>query len=137
LALKVLKCSHGDEERQFLSLSNSLLCEQVFKRLHNSSDKGGFLARASTAMNPKPSELFEVGPGLCIGDLALSCSVKYIEFECVPVESSKQAEDFAERVADTTKKTIDAFQLLMAGGRGFVLKKQARDVYSKLTFNIY
>ena len=51
-----------------------------------------------------------------------SLGMKYVEFSC------KQNEDIQlmnEIIEKTTKQTVNAFQLLMAGGRAFVERKKS------------
>lgn len=68
---------------------------------------------------------------LTVGDV-VGFHLKYLSFDCA---SDPELEEYRTVVAETTKKTINAFQYMMAGGRGFPEKKKQR--YFVLTWWFY
>ena len=73
--------------------------------------------------------LFQVSGSLQIGELVTQFHVNCLEFTCV-TESTNQldglAADLQSAACEATKKAVDAFQLLMAGGRAYPAKKTSR-----------
>ena len=63
-----------------------------------------------------------MSPDLTVGDI-ISFNIKYLEFDC---QYDQDREEMKEVVQETTKKAINAFELLMAKGRAYPDEKKNR-----------
>lgn len=59
---------------------------------------------------------------LLVADL-LHFNIKYITIECQP---DAKLEEFKAVIEETTKKTVNAFELMMAKGRDYPKEKESR-----------
>ncbi|XP_033752448.1 uncharacterized protein LOC117336165 isoform X2 [Pecten maximus] len=121
LALTIKKCKHMDEKRIMTSLPHTTLCGDIFYRYHEKIVKGDCVILGREVGQ---STTFEVGPGLSVGDV-MNFNVKSLEYHC---RCDDEVEELKQKIEDSSKqatqKTINAFELLMAGGRDFVKKKE-------------
>lgn len=79
-----------------------------------------------------PLIIFQVDSNLTLGDCVSAFGIKYIKFLCKESQKEHLA-DILECIntasAEATTKAVNAFQLLMAGGKVFPQKKQTRYLF--------
>ena len=130
VALSFAKCDHLPEGKIIISsVPGNFPMRMIFDEHHPTLadyDK----KYALKAHTPTSSGDFEVDVdgSVTIRDLNKQFDVKSLKFSCIRNATTKGG-DLLERAQEATRKTIDAFQILMAGGRAFVPKKTSRFVY--------
>lgn len=125
LAVKLQKCSHCPEKTVMTAVNNDTLIEDIFWRYHDDRKKTiSFVARGKTSLETSVS--FELSQGLTVSDL-VNFGVKCIEFTCNGDDDHDSLYCKYRKAADeATQKATDAFQVLMAKGKGFPKKKTNR-----------
>ena len=100
-----------------ISVRNKNLIEEIFNNHHDIVDQASYekcyTIRAFCKTELNSSEKFEVENYLTVGEVVDKFNIKCIEFTCEKI--GKTPLD----VTLDTKKTVDAFQVLMAGGRAY------------------
>ncbi|CAG2209459.1 unnamed protein product [Mytilus edulis] len=75
---------------------------------------------------------FEVQPNMIIGDLISTFNMKHIEFQCVNTAPGPTLDEMIIAAGQAATRTaVDAFQLMMAGGRKDVPLKTSRLVLNE------
>ena len=119
MAIKLHKCDHFETKRFMISVRNPKLIEEVFNDCnkvdnHKTFEKGySIKCECKTELNS--NEKFEVENFLTVGEIVDKFNIKFIEFTCEPIKKSSLESAIAESVETATKKTVNAFQILMAG----------------------
>ncbi|XP_052793028.1 uncharacterized protein LOC128226946 [Mya arenaria] len=62
---------------------------------------------------------------MTVGTLVQNFGIKVVEFTCIDLEASVASTSLETCAKEATEKAVDAFQLLMAGGRRFTSKKES------------
>lgn len=63
---------------------------------------------------------------MCVGTLIEQFGIRVIQFSCEASVAEPSADFLKTCVEEANKKAVDAFQVLMAGGRCFPPKKGSR-----------
>jgi hypothetical protein len=135
LAIIVPPCDHHPEEiRQIKLIDGRETLANVFDNIHGQvHDKVNKLTIKVSQSLEIDRNAFDVDGMLSIADV-IHMNVKSIQFSCKAVINSEAilAKSILEK---TTRKAVNAFELLRAGGRSYVEKKTRRCVFQK-NFNI-
>ncbi|CAC5423130.1 unnamed protein product [Mytilus coruscus] len=125
LATRFKKCQHMEEKNAVICVEHRRTLLDVFEDKHGTLPKPYELLITCNTCLPSSSKgtSFEVQSNQLLGDLLSTFNFKHVEFEC----HRKTADPFEDVVVQAaekaTKQTINAFQLMMAGGRAHVPKK--------------
>ena len=115
-------------------VENRRTLQEVFEEKHGKLPKTSRLTINCSPHMPgsttsSSSVNFEVKPNMVFGDLT-TFNIKMVEYQCS--ETSENAKTLDEMVAAAaeaaTKTTVNAFQIMMAGGRKNVPLKTSRFV---------
>lgn len=108
---------------------------QAFERYHGGNGKVPHFEVRGKQHGGKDS--FDITPGLTIGEVISSFDIRCFEFKCLPSEHDEIKQMITEAASNATKTASNAFQILMAGGRGYPNKKATRYVTFCLITFIY
>ncbi|XP_052061029.1 uncharacterized protein LOC127701242 [Mytilus californianus] len=131
LAVRYAKCEHMEAKNIMTSIPDNFSMINLFGEHHDAGPldekKHEVDIFCSTSLDQK-SELFQVEKNLSVGELTNSFHVKCVHFTC------KIKEDFVVKNAlvnviqtcaqDATKTAVNAFEVMMAGGRKCVSRKR-------------
>lgn len=123
-AIKIAKCSHFKGTNFMRCLEHRRTLIEVFEEEHGVLNKTSVL-NVECVMG-SGTEVYDVAPNMTIGDI--KDMTKQLHFKCT---ESVSEHDIVTKMVNTaaeaaTKQTVDAFQILMAGGRQFVKTKTSR-----------
>lgn len=125
LALRFLKCDHMDKRNEIMVVENRRTLLDVFEDKHGEMTKNSELKITCNTSMDNAGTSFEVQPNMIIGDLISTFNMKHLEFKCVTTTPTLDEMVIAAGQA-ATKTAVDAFQLMMAGGRKDVPLKTSR-----------
>lgn len=130
LAIRVKKCKHISEKNAILCLENRRTLLDIFIDLHGDLPKDSRLSIVcNNSTDPSKGTSFDVYPNMLVGDLVGTFAIKRIEYSCSTEEQTVALGEIINNAAEAaTSKTVDAFQVLMAGGRKNVSLKTSRFV---------
>jgi hypothetical protein len=125
-------CGHLKEDVCSLRAYNSSLSVKDIFYCHHppktSDTKSCFEAvgyfsfsNVNDSLNLKSSRSMTLDKTLNVSDL-VQFNVKYIVFTCKSTDS--EAQEAAEVIENVTKKTVNAFELMLSGGRSRITKKK-------------
>ncbi|XP_052813253.1 uncharacterized protein LOC128240593 [Mya arenaria] len=125
LGLKLKRCSHNKTDKNILvSLPNNKNIEDVWHIYHDTNvGKSSVTIKCSTEMSGATN--FDVEGSMTVGTLVQNFGIKVVEFTCIDLEASVASTSLETCAKEATEKAVDAFQLLMAGGRRFTSKKES------------
>ena len=129
------KCPHKDPVNVITLLQHDKSVTDIFEKYHDHPDKT--VEFEAFSQLPGVKEQFKIDAGLYIGDLAgMAC--KSLDFNC---KGSTNDVDILNLVnkskEDATTKAIDAFQILMTGGRGYPNPKTSRYIQKTLKLLVF
>ena len=117
------KCDHVETKNMMVSVKNTKLIEEIFNDHHIVEDgdafEKGYSLKCECKTELNSSEKFEVENYLTLGEIVDKFNIKCIEFTCEPIDESPLESAIAKAAETATKKTVNAFQVLMAGGRAY------------------
>ena len=124
MAIKVNKCNHLEAKNFMLSVRNSKMIEEIFNDCHVVDDHEAYdkyhTIKCECRTELHSDEKFEVEQYLTVGEIVEKFNIKCIEFTCVPINKKSSLESaIADSMETATKRTVNAFQMLMAGGRAY------------------
>jgi len=93
---------------------------EIFSDLHGKSGKA--LNCNISCKSQLQSEPFQVEGGMTVGDV-VNFGIRYIEMSCIEDPLGKCLE---QSIKAANVEAVNAFQLLMAGGRGYPTPKNER-----------
>uniref|UniRef100_A0A8W8JTD6 DUF6589 domain-containing protein n=1 Tax=Magallana gigas TaxID=29159 RepID=A0A8W8JTD6_MAGGI len=150
LAIRVKKCKHISEKNAILCLENRRTLLDIFIDLHGDLPKDSRLSIVcNNSTDPSKGTSFDVYPNMLVGDLVGTFAIKRIEYSCSTEEQTVALGEIINNAAEAaTSKTVDAFQVLMAGGRKNVSLKTSScgvkdgisrkdEIYNKLVENFF
>ena len=131
VAITTLPCEHrGGTMKKMLLCNSSDSLINVFEEVHGPYDFKTSTVSITVCQDIQNNiNSFEAEGNATIGDI-LNMGMKSIQFKCKTSEEATVAKNIVE---SATKRAVDAFEILMAGGRAFVGKKTSRSV----PFNIH
>ena len=126
IGINIQKCRHAEEKKIIINERNSTLVDDLFHKFHPFDHKTSTYSLKCGPDIGTAEGLFEVqcGAGITIGELTQSFKVKSFIFapECDTV-----VEDVLRDVCtEAIRKAVNAFELLMAGGKAFPDRKTER-----------
>ena len=123
MAIKLNKCDHTEAKSLMISVRNTNLIEEIFYNHHDIADHDSYekcyTIRAFCKTELNSSETFEVENFLTVGEVVDKFHIKCIEFTCEKIGKTPLDMTLEMAAETATKKTVDAFQVLMAGGRAY------------------
>lgn len=123
VAVKLNKCSHGEEQKIIRTVNHKTTLHELFEEVHGKIDEKSVTVQYDVSSNVDGTCTFKSEGQVSIGDLTERLKMKYVEFKCQKNEMTQLLEDVVEK---TTRQTVNAFQILMAGGRTYTEKKTKR-----------
>ncbi|XP_045213404.1 uncharacterized protein LOC123564125 [Mercenaria mercenaria] len=125
------ECRHIKDTRKVIkSIPHTKLLSDIFYEEHEEHQATGdhrktltFLAKCKTNINT--TENFEIQGGMSVGTLTERFTIKCLEFTCIPSGDAEDEKSVAEGILkETNRKAVDAFKILMAGGRREFTKRK-------------
>lgn len=120
-SLEFEECAHIKQMKLISALPNNMTFIQAFERYHGGNEKVPHFEVRGKQHGGKDS--FDITPGLTIGEVISSFDIRCFEFKCLPSEHDEIKQMITETASNATKTASNAFQILMAGGRGYPNKK--------------
>lgn len=129
MGFKLKKCPHLPELNAINSFPGHWTVENLFRDIHNCYTFETSKSPTFEAVGYK--DIMSVGTTFNIGGSLTLSSIKdmginYIVFSCINDHEVDVAVGLKSMVEKTTRKTVDAFQMLMAGGRAYPKFKRNR-----------
>ncbi|XP_033753391.1 uncharacterized protein LOC117336841 isoform X2 [Pecten maximus] len=125
LALDFLKCQHSEEKKMIIPLRNATTFLEVFDRFHG--DTAGKSSSFQVKTKTDSGQGHDVLSSLTVGEIVHLFNVRHFVFTCT-CELETKAQQLSEinvHAKVATKKAVNAFELMMAGGRSFPSKKKS------------
>ena len=129
LALTFNKCQHSDKKSLMTAVPNRLgIATDLFEQYHGTFDPKSCKITIKCKTDLSSKESFDIDGRLTVGDVIEKFGMKCIEFCCCKEENELNTLTSIVKIAaeTATKKTINAFQVLMAGGRIYPTLKRSR-----------
>ncbi|XP_052231503.1 uncharacterized protein LOC127844956 [Dreissena polymorpha] len=123
LAITFFKCKHLEEQKLIKNVSHSKQMDDLFQEHHSRDKTVTYTVKCKTDMS-KSAESFEIEGGMSVGTLSDRFQIKCLEFTCMSRMNADDEKDVQEVLKETNKKAVDAFKLLMAGGRRLFTKRK-------------
>ena len=134
LAIKILKCRHQAEKNLMTTIHKKTPIIDIFAEHHEGPAewpkgyKTRIVCRPNLPSATTKDEPYEIDGNLTVGEVVSGFGMKHFQFSC-EVEESQDTElraALTQAAQTATRKTIDAFQLLMAKGRAYPTPKTTR-----------
>ena len=128
LTVRINKCQHlVVDKNAIVCIENRRTLLDIFTDNHGELPKGFQLTvTCNTSTDTAKGTSFDVQPNMLVGDLVGTFNIKRLEFSCTK-EQQTTLNEIVNNAA-LANKAIDAFQILMAGGRKKVSLKTSRYV---------
>lgn len=125
-SLEFEECPHMKGMKLISAFPNNMTFTQVFERYHTSHVKIPEFHVRGKQIGSKDGNSFDITPSLTIGEVISAFDIRCFEFKCLPSEHDEIRQMITEAASTATKSATNAFQILMAGGRGYPTKKTTR-----------
>ncbi|XP_061162951.1 uncharacterized protein LOC133172143 [Saccostrea echinata] len=122
-SLEFEECPHMKGMKLILALPNNMTFTQVFERYHATHIKVPEFRVRGKQSGSKDGNCFDITPGLTIGEIISAFDIRCFEFKCLPSEHDEIRQMITEAASTATKSASNAFQILMAGDKGYPNKK--------------
>ncbi|XP_061191740.1 uncharacterized protein LOC133199978 [Saccostrea echinata] len=122
-SLEFEECPHMKGMKLILELPNNMTFTQVFERYHATHIKVPEFRVRGKQSGSKDGNCFDITRGLTIGEVISAFDIRCFEFKCLPSDHDGIRQMITEAASTATKSASNAFQILMAGGKGYPNKK--------------
>jgi hypothetical protein len=122
LSLEFLPCIHFKESRKYItSVQDSPTFSHAFNTYHGpqSSQEAEFTVHVSEQGQT------DIHGALPVGEIVHNFSLRSFTFSC-KAQTDSEVNKLRQHAGIATKKAVNAFELLMSGGRSFPNKKRNR-----------
>lgn len=124
LSLEFQPCIHFKEGKKLItSVKDSTTFTHVFESYHDCQHKSNKEPEFTVSAQGQTS----IHGSLSVGEVVRNFSLRSFIFTCKATDDS-ELNELQQHAVNATKKAVNAFELLMAGGRSFPDKKRSRYV---------
>ncbi|VDI54804.1 Hypothetical predicted protein [Mytilus galloprovincialis] len=119
-AIKFAKCQHQEAKNLLKCLEHRWTLMEVFEEEHGESSKTAEIQIECILNGGR--DVYQVTQNMTVGDV--KDITMHLHYQCTESEIDQAINVLNQAASDATKKTINAFQILMAGGRQLFVQEK-------------
>ncbi|CAG2208657.1 unnamed protein product [Mytilus edulis] len=130
-AVKFAKCQHQEAKNLLKCLEHRRTLMEVFEEEHGESSKTAEIQIECILNGGR--DVYQVTQNMTVGDV--KDITTHLHYQCKESEIDQALNVLNQAASDATKKTINAFQILMAGGRQLFVQEKTSSSGKKDSLN--